>query len=56
VLLQDGATVHELRAREADGEEKKRWWRVAESFWPHFPEYREKAGAREIPVMLLEPR
>jgi F420H(2)-dependent quinone reductase len=56
VLLQDGATVHRVRAREADGEEKAHWWRVAETFWPHFPEYREKAGAREIPVMLLEPR
>ena len=55
VSLQDGATVHRLRAREAEGEEKARWWTVAESFWPHFPEYRAKAGGRDIPVMLLEP-
>jgi F420H(2)-dependent quinone reductase len=55
VLLQDGATVYRLRAREARGEEKTRWWAVAERFWPHFPEYRAKAGGREIPVMLLEP-
>ena len=55
VSLQDGATVYRLRAREAHGEEKARWWRVAERFWPHFPEYRAKSGAREIPVMLLEP-
>jgi deazaflavin-dependent oxidoreductase (nitroreductase family) len=55
VWLQDGAVVYRLRAREAVGEEKARWWRVAERFWPHFPEYRATAGAREIPVMLLEP-
>ena len=55
VSLQDGATVHQLRARQVHGEDQVRWWRVAESFWPYFPEYRAKAGAREIPVMLLEP-
>jgi F420H(2)-dependent quinone reductase len=55
VTLQDGATVHHLRAREAHGAEKARWWEVAERFWPHFPEYRAKAGDRDIPVMLLEP-
>jgi len=55
VSLQDGATVYQLRARQVHGEDQVRWWRVAESFWPYFPEYRAKAGAREIPVMLLEP-
>jgi F420H(2)-dependent quinone reductase len=55
VLLQDGATVHRLRAREVRGEEKARWWVIAERDWPHFPDYRAKAGEREIPIMLLEP-
>jgi F420H(2)-dependent quinone reductase len=55
VSLQDGATVYQLRAREARGEDKAHWWEVAERFWPHFPEYRAKAGGRDIPVMLLEP-
>lgn len=55
VSLQDGATVYQLRARESDGEDKAHWWGVAERFWPHFPEYRAKAGGRDIPVMLLEP-
>jgi deazaflavin-dependent oxidoreductase (nitroreductase family) len=55
VLLQDGATVYRLRAREADGEDKEHWWAVAERFWPHFPEYRASAGGRDIPVILLEP-
>ena len=55
VSLQDRATVHRLRAREVHGEEKARWWVIAERDWPHFPAYRAKAGEREIPVMLLEP-
>jgi deazaflavin-dependent oxidoreductase (nitroreductase family) len=53
--LQDGATVHRVRAREVHGEEKARWWQIAERDWPHFPEYRATAGDRDIPVLLLEP-
>jgi F420H(2)-dependent quinone reductase len=52
--LQDGTHVHDLRAREVFGDEKVETWKLAESRWPHFPEYRAKAG-REIPVLLLEP-
>jgi deazaflavin-dependent oxidoreductase (nitroreductase family) len=52
--LQDGAQVHHLRAREVFGEEKVEAWKLAESRWPHFPEYRAKTE-REIPILLLEP-
>jgi F420H(2)-dependent quinone reductase len=55
VWVQDGAVKRQLRAREVFGEEKTRVWAVAEQFWPHFPEYRAKAGAREIPILVLEP-
>ena len=54
VRVQDGAQVHVLRAREVFGQEKAEAWKLADSRWPHFPEYRAKAG-REIPIMLLEP-
>ena len=54
VRVQDGTTVHRLRAREVFGAEKAEAWQLAESRWPHFPEYRAKAG-REIPILLLEP-
>jgi F420H(2)-dependent quinone reductase len=54
VRLQDGAQVHSLRAREVLGQEEAEAWKLAESRWPHFPEYRAKAG-REIPILLLEP-
>jgi len=54
VRLQDGARLYRLRAREVFGEERVRAWKLADSRWPHFPEYRARAG-REIPVLLLEP-
>jgi deazaflavin-dependent oxidoreductase (nitroreductase family) len=52
--LQDGDQVHHLRAREVFGPEKVQAWQLAESRWPHFPEYRASAG-REIPILVLEP-
>ena len=55
VRLQDGATVKDFRAREVSGEEKRRYWTIAEQFWPHFPEYRRLAAGRDIPIMVLEP-
>jgi deazaflavin-dependent oxidoreductase (nitroreductase family) len=55
VRLQDGATVRDFRAREVSGAEKRRYWAIAEQFWPHFPEYRQRAAGREIPIMVLEP-
>jgi deazaflavin-dependent oxidoreductase (nitroreductase family) len=54
VRLQDGAAIKLLRGREVFGDEKAHYWTVAESFWPHFPEYRQRAG-REIPIFVLEP-
>ena len=56
VHVQDHAEHRDLIAREVHGVEKDRLWAVAESYWPHFPEYREKAAGREIPILLLEPR
>jgi F420H(2)-dependent quinone reductase len=55
VRLQDGATVRDFHAREVSGEEKRRYWAIAEQFWPHFPEYRRLAAGRDIPIMVLEP-
>ena len=55
VHVQDHAEHHDMIAREVHGAEKQRLWTVAEAYWPHFPEYREKAAGREIPILLLEP-
>jgi deazaflavin-dependent oxidoreductase (nitroreductase family) len=54
VRLQDGAQIHQLRAREVFGEEKAEAWKLADSRWPHFPEYRARTE-REIPILFLEP-
>jgi deazaflavin-dependent oxidoreductase (nitroreductase family) len=54
VRVQDGAQVHSLRAREMFGQERTEAWKLADSRWPYFPDYRARAG-REIPILLLEP-
>jgi deazaflavin-dependent oxidoreductase (nitroreductase family) len=53
-LIQDGSDVLHLRARQVFGPEKQRWWAVAETFWPHCPEYQQRAADRDIPLLLLE--
>jgi deazaflavin-dependent oxidoreductase (nitroreductase family) len=55
VTVQDGPDVHEVRAREAQGEEKAEWWARAVEVWPPYADYQRKTD-RAIPVVLLEPR
>lgn len=52
--IQDGATVHELTAREADGDEKASWWSRATELWPDYDNY-QAATDRRIPLFVLEP-
>ena len=54
VQVQDGEKIQWMRARELSGEEKTRWWTVADARWPHSPEYRATAH-RDIPILVLEP-
>lgn len=54
VRVQDGRELSERVAREVQGAEKERYWSIAERFWPRFPEYRERAAGRDIPILLLE--
>ncbi len=54
VTLQDGANVYEMAAREADGDERARWWALAVEAWPAYAEYQTKTD-RQIPVVVLEP-
>lgn len=51
--LQDGATVHELVAREVEGDEKARWWSVATQVWPAYDDY-QASTTRQIPLFVLE--
>jgi deazaflavin-dependent oxidoreductase (nitroreductase family) len=41
------------RARDAEGEERDRLWRMMNGEWPHYDEYQEKTD-RAIPVVVLE--
>ncbi len=54
--LQDGTTTAPMRARELAGAERDRWWARCVAEFPAYGEYQAKAGARLIPVLLLEPR
>ena len=44
------------RARELEGEERERAWRLAVRRYGGYAVYQRRAGARQIPVMALEPR
>ena len=52
--IQDGAVVHELTARELDGDEKAQWWQYANLIWPDYDKY-QASTERVIPLFLLEP-
>ncbi|MBS1846769.1 MAG: nitroreductase family deazaflavin-dependent oxidoreductase [Actinobacteria bacterium] len=52
--VQDGAVVHELVAREAEGDEKATWWARAMAVWPSYDDY-QAATDRWIPLFVLEP-
>jgi deazaflavin-dependent oxidoreductase (nitroreductase family) len=43
-------------AREIDGEERERYFKIAISQYAGFQSYRERAAHRKIPVMVLEPK
>ena len=41
------------RARDAEGEERDRLWRLMNGEWPHYDEYQQRTD-RVIPVVVLE--
>ncbi|MEW5660136.1 nitroreductase/quinone reductase family protein [Streptomyces cinereoruber] len=49
------ADVHEVVAREAEGEERDRLWDAMVAIFPQYKSYRKKTE-RRIPVVVLEPR
>ena len=54
--LMVGAKAVSARARVAEGEERQRLWQQMAKLYPPYDEYQERAGARTIPVVVLEPR
>lgn len=53
--IQVAADVHEVVAREAEGEERDRLWDAMVAIFPQYKSYRKKTE-RRIPVVVLEPR
>jgi deazaflavin-dependent oxidoreductase (nitroreductase family) len=45
----------QYRARLAEGEERARYWQMARSLYPGYDLYKQKAGDRQIPVVVLDP-
>ena len=43
------------RARTADGEERERLWKKMAEIYPPYDEYQQRAAARVIPVVVLDP-
>jgi proline iminopeptidase len=55
VEVQVGTKKMDARARTATGAERTRLWAKSLEFWPPYADYQVKAGAREIPVVVLDP-
>ncbi|WP_430333147.1 nitroreductase/quinone reductase family protein [Rhodococcus sp. ACT016] len=49
-----GGAVRDVRAREAEGAERERLWRLGLSIYPAWAGYAKRATDRRIPVMVLE--
>jgi len=45
--------VFDVRARDAEGDERERLWTMMNGIWKHYDEYQTKTD-REIPVVVLE--
>jgi deazaflavin-dependent oxidoreductase (nitroreductase family) len=43
-------------AREAEGDEYKKYWQLGISYYEGYEKYKERASHRHIPVMVLEPK
>ena len=46
--------MQEFSVREADGDEKAKWWSVATEVWPDYDAY-QAATERVIPLFVLDP-
>ena len=53
--LMVGAKPVSARARVAEGAERERLWEQMAAIYPPYREYQKNAGARTIPVVVLDP-
>lgn len=54
VTIQDGPEIGDYQAHVAEGDERDRWWAIANKAWPLFDEY-QASTERVIPVIVLDP-
>jgi deazaflavin-dependent oxidoreductase (nitroreductase family) len=54
-LYAPGARSGRYRAKIVEGEERERAWKRAVRVYPGYETYRERAGSRRIPVVVLSP-
>jgi deazaflavin-dependent oxidoreductase (nitroreductase family) len=52
--IEVGSDIVDVVARVADDDERTRIWESQKAKYPHFAEYEQTAGDREIPVIVLE--
>ena len=52
--IEIGAETRPVRARVAAGDEREQIWEAQKQTFPNFGEYEKSAGAREIPVVILD--
>ena len=55
-LVRESGRSRAYVARETDGDQRERYWRLAVSYYLGYEAYRRRAADRKIPVMLLEPK
>lgn len=53
--LMVGPKAVSARARVAEGKERERLWEQMAKIYPPYNDYQERAGARTIPVVVLDP-
>ena len=51
-----GGVSRRVVAREAEGDERERLWRLGLAVYPGWAGYERRASNRRIPVMMLSPR
>src|SRR3954447_23081431 len=54
--IEIGSDVHEVHARVAENEERKRLWSKFVAIYPGFEIYQRNAKGREIPIVILDRR
>ncbi len=50
-----GSKRMRARARTASGDERMRGWQKMAAMYPPYNDYQQRAGSRQIPVVVLEP-